>query len=170
MIDEFPYLVASNAALPSILQGFVDHEARETGLCIVLAGSSQHVMQGLQLDRSSPLFGRAAEAMELPPLPAGLIGEVFGTKSPAQSVPEWAAWGGIPRYWELAEPFGPDTESAVHALVLDPQGPLHLEPDRLGVAGAPPAGCAAVPARSNWLVSRLLGWKPNRGVRRARPV
>ncbi len=139
VIDEFPYLVASNPALPSILQGFLDHEGRTTGLCVVLAGSAQHMMQGLQLDRSSPLYGRAVEALELLPLPAGFIGVALGKARPVQSVRAWAAWGGIPRYWELAEPFGQETEAAVDALVLDPSGPLHLEPDRLLVEELPPA-------------------------------
>ena len=139
IIDEFPYLVASNEALPSIVQGFLDHEARSAALCVVLAGSSQHMMQGLQLDRSSPLFGRATEALNLQPLPAGYIAEALDKPTPVDSLRAWTVWGGIPRYWELAEPFGNDTDAAIHALVLDPSGPLHLEPDRLLVEELPSA-------------------------------
>ncbi len=51
----------------------------------------------------------------------------------------YAVWGGMPRYWELAEPFGVDFVAAVDALVLDPAGPLHNEPDRLLRAEMPPA-------------------------------
>jgi hypothetical protein len=50
-----------------------------------------------------------------------------------------AVWGGVPRYWELAAPFGCDLESAVDALALDPMGPLHREPDRLLLEEQPPA-------------------------------
>ena len=50
-----------------------------------------------------------------------------------------ALWGGMPRYWELAEPFGLDIEGAVDTLVLDPAGPLHPEPDRLLLEETPPA-------------------------------
>lgn len=139
VIDEFPYLAASDPALPSILQSFVDHEARQAGLRILLAGSSQRMMQGLHLDRSSPLYGRASEALELEPLPAGFIGEGLGIKDAAQCVRSWTAWGGIARYWELAAPFGADIEEAVDALVLDPNGPLHLEADRLLIEEFPPA-------------------------------
>ncbi len=139
VLDEFPYLVASDPALPSILQSFVDHEAREARLCVVLAGSSQHMMQGLALDHSSPLYGRATEAIELAALPAGFIGEALSGMDASQAVRAWTAWGGIPRYWELAEPFGADLDQAVDHLVLDPAGPLHLEPDRLLVKELPPA-------------------------------
>ena len=139
VIDELPYLVAASPELPATLQAFVDHDARQAGLVLVLAGSSQRMMQGLQLDRSSPLFGRAVEAFEVQPLPAGFIGEVLKSADSTESIRAWSAWGGIPRYWELAERFGANTKAALDALVLDPGGPLHLEPDRLLVAELPPA-------------------------------
>jgi hypothetical protein len=50
------------------------------------------------------------------------------------------SWGGIPRYWELAERFGDDLAGAVDALVLDPTGPLHGEPSHLLIEERPPAG------------------------------
>lgn len=139
VIDELPYLVSASPELPSVLQGFIDHEARTARLCVALAGSSQHMMQGFQLDRTSPLFGRASEAFELPPLPAGYIGKALGIDRPTRAITAWAAWGGIPRYWELAEPFRMDTDAAIDTLVLDPSGPLHAEPDRLLVEELPPA-------------------------------
>lgn len=139
VVDELPYLVAASPELPATLQAFVDHEARQAGLCLGLAGSSQRMMQGLQLDRSSPLFGRADLAIELQPLPAAYIDRALGTSDPVRSTLAWSAWGGVPRYWELALPFGADTDRAVDSLVLDPGGPLHLEPDRLLVEELPPA-------------------------------
>ena len=54
-------------------------------------------------------------------------------------VSAYALWGGMPRYWELAEPFGTDLDTAVDSLVLDPSGPLHGEPDRLLLEEVPPA-------------------------------
>ncbi len=139
VVDEFPYLVTSNPAVASVMQAFVDHEARQAGLVVALSGSSQHMMQGLGLDRSSPLFGRATESLELQPLPAGYIGEALGLADPLEQIRAWVLWGGIPRYWELAAPFGPSLEAALDALVLDPAGPLHREPDRLLAEELPPA-------------------------------
>ncbi|MBI5542976.1 MAG: ATP-binding protein [Deltaproteobacteria bacterium] len=131
IVDELPYLIASAPALASQLQAWIDGEAREAGLVVAMAGSSQHMMHGLALDASSPLFGRASEAILLPPLPPGDLSEALGLRSEIETVQAFAMWGGIPRYWELAEPFGRDLDAAVDQLVLDPLGPLHREPDRL---------------------------------------
>ena len=65
IIDELPYLVGTSPELPSVLQSWVDHEAREAGLLVAVAGSSQRMMQGLVLSADAPLFGRADEVLEL---------------------------------------------------------------------------------------------------------
>jgi AAA+ ATPase superfamily predicted ATPase len=131
VFDEFPHLVVASPSLPSIMQNWVDREAAMDGLLIAIAGSSQTMMQGLVLDSSAPLYGRATEAFTLPPIPAGWIGEAIGDSDPVASILAYAVWGGIPRYWELAAPFGSALDDAVDALALDPLGPLHMEPDRL---------------------------------------
>jgi hypothetical protein len=131
IVDELPYLIAAAPALASQLQAFVDGEAREARLVVALAGSAQHMMHGLALDASSPLFGRASEAILLPPLPPRDLSEALGLHDEVEAVRAFATWGGIPRYWELAEPFGRDLDAAVDQLVLDPLGPLHREPDRI---------------------------------------
>jgi hypothetical protein len=131
IFDEVPYLVAACPPLASTLQAFVDHEGRDAGALLVLAGSIQHMMQGLVLDASTPLYGRAQAAFEVTPLTPGFIGEALGLPSAVDAVRAYAVWGGIPWYWELAQPFGAGLDDAVASLVLDPAGPLHHEPDRL---------------------------------------
>ncbi|MEI6516852.1 MAG: ATP-binding protein [bacterium] len=131
VLDEFPHLVAASPSLPSVLQNWVDRESASDGLLVVISGSSQRMMQGLVLDGSAPLYGRAVEAFALSPLPAGWIGEALGLADPADALQAYAVWGGIPRYWELAVPFGARLDDAVEALALDPLGALHTEPDRL---------------------------------------
>jgi AAA+ ATPase superfamily predicted ATPase len=125
--------------LPSVLQQWVDHEARQAGLLTALAGSSQRMMQGLVLDGSAPLFGRAHEMMELKPIALGYLGEGSGICNPVELVKHYAVWGGIPRYWEIAEPFGERLDAAVDRCVLAPLSPLHREPDRLLLDEIPPA-------------------------------
>lgn len=139
VIDEFPHLVQSCPELPSILQNWVDREAHADGLLVAIAGSSQRMMQGMVLDAAAPLYGRALEALFLRPLPAGWIGPALGLDDEIRMVQAYAVWGGIPRYWELAAPFGEDLDCAVDRLVLDPLGPLHREPDRLLLEEMPPA-------------------------------
>lgn len=139
ILDEFPYLVAASPTLPSILQNWVDHEVSARGLLVAIAGSSQRMMQGLILDANAPLYGRALEAMELRPIPVGWIGLALSLADPVKMVQASAMWGGIPRYWELAEPFRADIDGAIDELVLNPLGPLHREPDRLLLEEMPPA-------------------------------
>ena len=71
---------------------------------VALAGSSQRMMQGLVLDASAPLYGRAREAMKLRPIPAGHLARALGIRDAPGCVRAYAVWGGIPRYWELAAP------------------------------------------------------------------
>ncbi len=139
IIDELPYLIAQNKSLPSILQAWLDHEANDAGLKVAIAGSAQHMMHGLVLDSSAPLYGRATEIMKISPLSAGYMGEAFKKLGPVDIVRAYSVWGGIPKYWELAEPFGKNLDRAVDRLVLDPLGVLHEEPDRLLSREMPPA-------------------------------
>jgi AAA+ ATPase superfamily predicted ATPase len=128
-LDEFPSLVAVGAELPSLLQKYLDRES-ERGIHLFLSGSSQRMMQGLVLDRSAPLYGRAIEILKISPLPAGYIEEALGLRDPVRAVEAFSVWGGTPRYWELAGDH-PDLASAIRSLVLSPLGVLFEEPSRL---------------------------------------
>ncbi len=128
-LDEFPALVANSPELPSLLQKRID-QSKPGRPHLVICGSSQRMMQGLVLDASAPLYGRAKEILKIPPLPAGWIGTAFQDREPESLLNRFATWGGIPRYWELARDT-PDHWSALRALVLDPLGVLHEEPQRL---------------------------------------
>lgn len=137
VLDELPYLVQVSPDLPAILQRWIDHEA--SALVVVVAGSSQHMMQGLVLDGAAPLYGRAYEILEIKPLNPRLIPVAFGGPAGIATVEAYAAWGGVPRYWELAVKAGDSVERQIDRLVLDPLGPLHREPDRLIAEELPPA-------------------------------
>ncbi len=128
-LDEFPAMVAVAPELPSLLQKHLDRAA-DSGIHLLLSGSSQRMMQGLVLDRTAPLFGRAREILKISPLPAGWIEEALHLKSPEQAVEAYSIWGGTPRYWELAGDH-PNLTEAIRSLVLSPMGVLHEEPSRL---------------------------------------
>lgn len=127
VLDEFPFLVKAVPELPSLLQKQVD---RAAGPPLVLCGSSQRMMQGLVLDASAPLYGRAREILRIGPLEPRWIRSALGLSKDTEAVEQYAVWGGVPRYWELAIDY-PDRVAAVRDLVLDPQGVLHDEPRRL---------------------------------------
>ena len=139
VIDELPYLALGSPELASVLQRWIDHDARQAGLKVALAGSSQRMMQGLVLSSSSPLYGRAQALFEVRPLPAAQLRHAFPGRSPVQICELYAAWGGIPRYWELAREAARDAAHQIDRLALDPLGPLHAEPDRLLLEELPPA-------------------------------
>jgi len=128
-LDELPALVAAAREVPSVLQKHLDRFP-ERRLHLLLAGSSQRMMQGLVLDRTAPLFGRAAEILKILPLEAGWIRRALRLGQPTQAVEAYSVWGGTPRYWELAADH-PDLAAAVRSLVLSPLGVLHEEPSRL---------------------------------------
>ena len=136
VLDEIPYLVLQAPELPSVLQRFIDHDARRARLTVAIAGSSQRLMQGLVMDASAPLFGRARELLDLAPLPPTYAPTVFGARD---LLAAWTAWGGIPRYWELASGEAGTTEARIDRLVLDPLGPLHREPDHILLEEIPSA-------------------------------
>lgn len=139
VFDELPYWLASSPELPSVLQRWVDHEARDAALVVAVAGSSQRMMQGLALGRDAPLYGRAREIFEVLPLDVSYVTDAIGRVAPRDVVDFYAAWGGVPRYWELGAEAGGSTRTAIHNLVLDPRGPLHREPDRLLLEEMPSA-------------------------------
>ena len=137
IVDELPYLVAAEPAILAVLQNWLDSPTRQVGL--VVCGSSMRMMHSAVLDSGAPLYGRASEAFCVQPLRPGFLAEVFPRASPRALVSAYAVWGGMPKYWELAESFGAASSAAVDSLVLDPGGPLHREPERLLQAETPSA-------------------------------
>ncbi len=126
-LDEFPYLVKSCPALPSILQKLLD--SKELKFDLIICGSSQQMMQGLVLDNKEPLYGRADEIIRLQAIPAAYLKEAIGCTE-KEAIEEYSIWGGIPRYWELRNNYE-DIYSAIRNLVLDSHGVLYEEPSRL---------------------------------------
>ena len=139
IFDEFPYLIAADSSFASIFQNWIDHEAKKAGLTVAVAGSSQRMMQGLVLDSAAPLYGRSRVQLELKPLLPGYIQTAMKYATAVQAVQAYSIWGGIPRYWELAEIFGNDIEEGVDCCVLDPLSPLFREPETLLLEETPPA-------------------------------
>ena len=137
VLDELPYLIAADPTLTGVLQAWIDGAPGRPA--VVVSGSSQRMMHGVVLDAAAPLYGRAREAFAVRPLKPGHLVELVPGAGVRDLVSLYALWGGMPRYWELAERFGRDADRAVDTLVLDPAGPLHLEPDRLLMEEVPPA-------------------------------
>lgn len=126
-LDEFPYLVKSCPALPSILQRLIDDKKLKYDL--IICGSSQQMMQGFVLDSTEPLYGRADEIMKMKPIAPTFVGQALRCDA-EQAVREYAVWGGVPRYWELRENYD-SLHAAIENLMLTSEGTLYDEPSRL---------------------------------------
>lgn len=129
VLDEFPYLARMAPELPSIIQRTVDLFG-ETGNKIVICGSSQRMMQGFVLSASEPLYGRAREIIKVEPLEFKWIEAAFPNRSFDERLKLWAVYGGVPRYWELAQGDG-DWLTSVKRNITNPLGVLHDEPQFL---------------------------------------
>ena len=131
VMDEFPYWVEVDASIPSVLQNWIDGEKSRCGIVCAIAGSVQHMMQGLVLDADSPLYGRVDEKIKLQPISIGYIGEALQLESAIDAVRAYSVWGGVPRYWVAVEKYGADFERALDEQVFDPIGIFHEEPASL---------------------------------------
>lgn len=129
VLDEFPYLVEKDDALPSILQRIVD-ALPTAGRKIIISGSSQRMMQGFVLKASEPLYGRAREILPIRPLGFAWQVQAFPEMTPFQRLQAWGVWGGVPRYWELQEGES-DLWEVVRRHVTSPFGLLRNEPQYL---------------------------------------
>ncbi|HXV59264.1 MAG TPA: ATP-binding protein, partial [Vicinamibacteria bacterium] len=97
VLDEFPYLVETEPALPSVIQRFWDREARASKLHLVLCGSAQALMEDLQAARA-PLFGRIDARLNLRPFELEEAALFVPRLSPAERVICHAVVGGMPTY------------------------------------------------------------------------
>ena len=128
-LDEFPYLVESFPALPSIIQGLLDDTADPLKYNLILCGSSQQMMYNLTHDQSSPLYGRDEADFNIRPIAASYLAEALEMNA-LEAVENYAVWGGVPRYWKLRENAG-SLEEAIDTQIFSNMGILYEEPQHL---------------------------------------
>ena len=103
-LDQFPYLVAADPSLPSVLQRWVDHD-KPRHFLLILSGSSTRMMNDLFLNRSAPLYGRARKLLHIEPMSyAAFCSACRLNLADMESFTRFALVGGIPKYWEFVEP------------------------------------------------------------------
>lgn len=137
-LDEFPYLAAVDASLPSQLQKWLDH-SMPAGRFLVLAGSSTRMMNDLFLNRSAPLYGRARKVLLVRPMDYQAFCKACGQDAgELASFEKFACVGGIPKYWEFVEP-EQDPVALAESLYFDFAPYMEQEPSRIlrdeGVSG-----------------------------------
>lgn len=129
VIDEFPYLVKTNPAFPSILQNAWDEILKDSNVMLILSGSLIGMMQKHTLSYDSPLYGRRTAQMRLASLP---FTDIYGVqKMPfEQAVEQYAVTGGVPKYLEFFED-DRGLEEQLKDAVLSKSGFLYEEPNFL---------------------------------------
>lgn len=129
-IDEFPYLIAADDTLPSVVQRIWDQHLSDTEMTLVLIGSSISVMENEVLAGDSPLYGRRTATIDLPPLALGDAKAFYPADDPDEIFEAWSIFGGTPYYLEELD----STQSLgenVQRVILSEHGNLHNEPELL---------------------------------------
>lgn len=126
VIDEFPYLVKTNPAFPSILQNAWDELLKDSNVMLILSGSLISMMQKYALSYDRPLYGRRTAQIRLLPLP---FTDVYAAHNLPfdKAVEQYSVTGGVPKYIE----FFTDHRDFVEHLketVLSKSGFLYEEP------------------------------------------
>ena len=139
--DEFPYWTRGDLTLPSILQKWVDHELPRHKTLLLIAGSSQSMMDSQVLKREAPLYGRAIIHLQLQPLSYAWFCRAFRfRKDDPSSFTRYSLVGGIPQYWKWLEGKSPTDQAS--ALYFQPSALLAQEPTQVlreeGVTGTFP--------------------------------
>jgi len=126
IFDEFPYLVESNKALPSILQEHWDKNFSKAHSFIVLCGSSISIMESL-LGHKSPIYGRRTEQILLEPLKFKDACSFFSGLSKEQKIIFYSVLGGTPAYL-LEFDYGKSLSINLKEKVLRKNKFLYLDP------------------------------------------
>ncbi len=99
VFDEFPYLIQSNPAIPSIFQRGWDESWSRSTVYLILLGSSVGMMESEVLGSRSPLYGRRTGQWKVEPLPFYSASEFRSGKSFEDRMLHFCVAGGMPAYW-----------------------------------------------------------------------
>lgn len=134
ILDEFPYLVDENEALPSIIQRIWDHEVEGTTTTFVLTGSAIGMIHKIALNGSSPLYGRISKRpngkIDIGPLPFDAAMTFFPDYQPTERVMAYGVFGGTPDYLRAVDDTQSLKDNITETLLLR-DGGLHEEPENV---------------------------------------
>lgn len=128
IFDEFPYLIESNPAIPSLFQNGWDEELSHAGVFMILLGSSMGMMETEVLGHKSPLFGRRTGQILVEPLSFTDAKNLFPGLPDDAFMYFYGALGGTPAYLLQFDP-ADDFRENVRRRILAPEAYLYREPD-----------------------------------------
>lgn len=129
-LDEFPYAIESNNALPSHFQYLVDEILKENSeSTIIISGSTVSVMLDDVLGYESPLYGRRTGQIDLKPFGFSESLEAINY-SIEESVRSYTVTGGTPMYITSFD-YSKSLEQNIRDQILDSSSALFEEPEFL---------------------------------------
>jgi uncharacterized protein len=120
VIDELPFLIASEPAIEAIIQKEWDRRLENQPVLLVLIGSDVSMMAALN-DYGRPLYGRLTE-MTIGPLSPAAIADMLDL-APADTLDAYLAIGGFPRLAQIWHP-GEDLWKFLRRELQNPESPL----------------------------------------------
>ena len=131
IIDEFPYLISTDPAIPSIFQkGWDEYLVQNDNIMLILNGSSISMMEKEVLGASSPLYGRRTGQWKLEPFNLIETAGFFQGANLVRLVEIYSVIGGIPYYAQLFDP-KLDIEENIKRKILKKGEVLYEEVDFL---------------------------------------
>ncbi len=99
VIDEFPYLIQSNSAIPGLFQKAWDEYWSKSSIRLILLGSSVAMMESEVLGYKSPLYGRRTGQWKVEPMDFDAVSKFRATAPFEDRLFHYSLAGGIPAYW-----------------------------------------------------------------------
>lgn len=127
-IDEFPFLIEANKAVPSIFQKGWDEGLKDSGIFLTLLGSSIGMMETDVLGYKSPLFGRRTAQILVEPLNFWDSKKFFPKMSNEEFMYVYSILGGTPAYLLQFSP-SVDLWMNIRKKILMPDAYLFSEPE-----------------------------------------
>ena len=97
-IDEFPFLIEANKAIPSIFQKIWDEILKDKKIMLIICGSSIGMMETQVLGYKSPLYGRRTGQWKLKPFLFKDLELIFKNTSFENRLKYFSILDGIPYY------------------------------------------------------------------------
>ncbi|MEW2381408.1 DUF234 domain-containing protein [Micromonospora sp. NPDC047707] len=170
VLDEMPYLIATDPGFEGTLQKVVDRELSRRPVLLICVGSDLAMMEALN-DYGRPFHQRATE-MVVPPLSPADVGEMLGL-SAAEAIDAYLVTGGLPLILD-EWPSDASLSAYLADAVTDPTSALLVSGERALAAEFPPQSQPGLVLRAIGsgerafsLIARAAGGVPQASLARA---
>jgi len=130
VIDEYPYLAASENSISSLLQANIDQKFKNSQLFLILCGSSMSFMENQVLGYQSPLYGRRTAQFKIKPFDYFDSSQFFQRFSLGDQALVYGITGGVPQYLDQLDDSKSIKQNIIEKL-LDDSAYLFEEPSNL---------------------------------------